>query len=140
MRTMQRTILTLALAAAVALSATPAHARRKAAPPPVKSSLTTDEWACQLWGKIYFWIGTARDELMPITTTIDMARKLPVHFRRSTSTPETQAAFADALVRSVHAVYANPDVSPARYQYITELKCMQPAEAADPTPDARVWR
>lgn len=123
--------LALALAATLALSPTPALAGRKAAKPkPAPSLLTTDEWACQMWGQIYFWIGTARDELMPITMTIEKARQLAVQLRRSTSTPETQAALRDALASSVHAVYANPAISPARYQYITELKCMQPDQPA----------
>jgi hypothetical protein len=140
MRTIKRTILTLALAAAVALSATPAHARRKAAkPPPVKSLLTTDEEACKFWGAVYAAIATDRDALIPITTSIDHVRKFAVSLEPND--PTTAATLTEHLVFAVHRVYAIPETSPAKARYVVELRCMQPAVADDPTSDAaRVWR
>jgi hypothetical protein len=139
MRTIKRTILTLALAAAVALSATPAHARRRAAaPPPVKSQLTVEEKACRFWGRAYEIVSDERDKLTPITATLADARIVGARFL-----PDQEAA-ADvtaAMMRIVHEVYAHPEISGKAFRYRSELRCMQPDQAAQPTSaDARVWR
>jgi hypothetical protein len=138
MRSVKRTILVLTLAAGVALRATPAHARRKAAAPPVTSQLTVEEKACRFWGRAYEIVSDERDKLTPITATLADARIVGARFL-----PDHEAA-ADvtaAMLRIVHEVYAHPEISGKAFRYRSELRCMQPAEADHHTPAAaRLWR
>ena len=135
---MQRTILALILAAATVLSTTPASAGRKAVKPPVKSAppstslLTTDEQACQFWGKVYGIAAAERDKWIPITTTIDSARKVAVSL--APDDPTYAATLAEHMVEAVRRVYATPKTSPVEWRYLAELRCMTPP--ADHAPAA----
>ena len=115
----------------------PAQAERAARPataPPVPSQLTPTEQACKWWGEVYEWIGQERDKLIPITATIDNARKYA--FRTLTNNATHAAEVAERIARTVRVLYAAPLVSGAEARYIAELECMKNAEATTATPAA----
>jgi len=95
---------------ALALSATPALAGRKAAAS--KPKLTSDESDCKVFGEFFETVGKARDLLIPITTVIGDIRK------------DGKDANVEDIVRHVHDAYAHPEITPEKLRSFVELECL----------------
>jgi hypothetical protein len=96
--------------------------------------LTTHEQVCQWWGIIYHATAIDRDRRIPITTTIEMARKIA--FDSAPSDPTKAARLAEHLVTAVRDVYTTPAVSPDQYRYVMELACINGSMAPETAPAA----